>query len=575
MTARWWLAAVLSSVVLLSSVLSSIVLAGPPSTRLADHSRHDPGSLVQATTMTDVDPSVPPGTTSTRVKYWSTSGVDGSETQVSGAVFVPPGPPPPGGWPVIAFAHGTTGVNPECGPSLSPNLLGGIGDVVSFLHMGFAVAATDYQGLGAPGVHPYLDAKTAGFNVIDSVRALRAVSPGVSSTWAGYGGSQGGAGTWSANEQAATYAPDLRLVGTVSVVPTADMSDYPAMAAAQTLSPDQMGAYIWLLIGIQRTHPDFNIDDYRHGLAKATWDVQSACAGAAATERNQLLDQLTPADLMPATRKRNNAWSTCSPRWPFRNNQRLLRCWSSTADRTSMCRQRRPGEPSNGLRDSATRSTPSSSPTKVTAKWISPPLIQWLGERFSDLPAPCLDINASEKAARFVRTCDCFNIPIVTLVDVPGFLPGTDQEYNGIIRRGAKLLYAYGEATVAKITVITRKAYGGAYDVMGSKHMGADVNVAWPTAQIAVMGASGAVGFVYRQQLAEAAENGDDVDALRLKLQQDYEDTLVNPYVAAERGYVDAVIPPSHTRGYVATALRLLERKIIQMPPKKHGNIPL
>lgn len=189
--------------------------------------------------------------------------------------------------------------------------------------------------------------------------------------------------------------------------------------------------------------------------------------------------------------------------------------------------------------------------------------------------AGCLDINASEKAARFIRTCDCFNIPIVMLVDVPGFLPGTDQEYNGIIRRGAKLLYAYGEATVAKITVITRKAYGGAYCVMGSKDMGADVCVAWPTAQIAVMGASGAVGFVYRQELAEAAKKGEDVDALRLQLQQQYEDTLVNPYIAAERGYVDAVIPPSHTRGYVGTALRLLERKISQVPPKKHGNIPL
>ncbi|MDX1874260.1 acyl-CoA carboxylase subunit beta [Mycolicibacterium sp. 120266] len=189
--------------------------------------------------------------------------------------------------------------------------------------------------------------------------------------------------------------------------------------------------------------------------------------------------------------------------------------------------------------------------------------------------AGCLDINASEKAARFIRTCDCFNIPIVLLVDVPGFLPGTDQEYNGIIRRGAKLLYAYGEATVAKVTVITRKSYGGAYCVMGSKDMGADVVVAWPTAQIAVMGASGAVGFVYRQQLKDAAAKGEDVDALRLELQQDYEDTLVNPYVAAERGYVDAVIPPSHTRGYVATALRLLERKISSVPPKKHGNIPL
>nr|VTP04429.1 putative propionyl-CoA carboxylase beta chain 5 [Mycobacterium kansasii] len=189
--------------------------------------------------------------------------------------------------------------------------------------------------------------------------------------------------------------------------------------------------------------------------------------------------------------------------------------------------------------------------------------------------AGCLDINASEKAARFVRTCDCFNIPIVMFVDVPGFLPGTDQEYNGIIRRGAKLLYAYGEATVPKITVITRKAYGGAYCVMGSKDMGCDVNLAWPTAQIAVMGASGAVGFVYRQQLAQAAKDGEDVDALRLQLQQEYEDTLVNPYIAAERGYVDAVIPPSYTRGYVGTALRLLERKIAQQPPKKHGNIPL
>jgi len=185
------------------------------------------------------------------------------------------------------------------------------------------------------------------------------------------------------------------------------------------------------------------------------------------------------------------------------------------------------------------------------------------------------DINASEKAARFVRTCDCFNIPIVMLVDVPGFLPGTGQEYNGIIRRGAKLLYAYGEATVAKITVITRKAYGGAYCVMGSKDMGCDVNVAWPTAQIAVMGASGAVGFVYRKQLGEAAQKGEDVEALRLELQQDYEDTLVNPYIAAERGFLDAVIPPSHTRGYIANALRLLERKIVQTPPKKHGNIPL
>jgi propionyl-CoA carboxylase beta chain len=189
--------------------------------------------------------------------------------------------------------------------------------------------------------------------------------------------------------------------------------------------------------------------------------------------------------------------------------------------------------------------------------------------------AGCLDIDASEKAARFVRTCDAFNVPVLTFVDVPGFLPGTDQEWNGIIRRGAKLIYAYAEATVPLVTVITRKAYGGAYDVMGSKHLGADVNLAWPTAQIAVMGAQGAANIVHRKTLAAAAENGQDVDALRAELQQEYEDTLCNPYVAAERGYVDSVIPPSYTRGYVARALAMLRDKREVLPPKKHGNIPL
>ncbi|MEB3369166.1 acyl-CoA carboxylase subunit beta [Saccharopolyspora mangrovi] len=189
--------------------------------------------------------------------------------------------------------------------------------------------------------------------------------------------------------------------------------------------------------------------------------------------------------------------------------------------------------------------------------------------------AGTLDIGASEKAARFVRTCDAFNIPVLTFVDVPGFLPGTDQEWNGIIRRGAKLLYAYAEATVPLVTVITRKAYGGAYDVMGSKHLGADINLAWPTAQIAVMGAQGAANILYRRQLADAAANGEDVEALRAQLQQEYEDTLCNPYTAAERGYVDSVIPPSFTRGYVARSLRMLRDKRASLPAKKHGNIPL
>jgi len=189
--------------------------------------------------------------------------------------------------------------------------------------------------------------------------------------------------------------------------------------------------------------------------------------------------------------------------------------------------------------------------------------------------AGCLDIDASEKAARFVRTCDAFNVPVLTFVDVPGFLPGTDQEWNGIIRRGAKLLYAYAEATVPLVTVITRKAYGGAYDVMGSKHLGADMNLAWPTAQIAVMGAQGAVNILYRKEIAEVLAKGGDVDAARQQFITEYEDTLANPYIAAERGYVDSVISPSHTRAWVIRALQALRNKRETLPPKKHGNIPL
>ena len=189
--------------------------------------------------------------------------------------------------------------------------------------------------------------------------------------------------------------------------------------------------------------------------------------------------------------------------------------------------------------------------------------------------AGTLDIDASEKAARFVRTCDAFNVPILTLVDVPGFLPGTDQEWDGIIRRGAKLIYAYSEATVPLVTVITRKAYGGAYDVMGSKHLGADINLAWPTAQIAVMGAQGAVNILYRKELAKTAEHGDSVEEARATFIKQYEDALANPYVAAERGYIDTVITPSNTRMNVSKALRALRTKRATLPPKKHGNIPL
>ena len=185
--------------------------------------------------------------------------------------------------------------------------------------------------------------------------------------------------------------------------------------------------------------------------------------------------------------------------------------------------------------------------------------------------AGCLDINSSTKAARFVRFCDAFNIPIVTFEDVPGFLPGTGQEFGGIIRHGAKLLYAYAEATVPKITIITRKAYGGAYCVMGSKHLRTDVNFAYPTAEIAVMGAEGAVNIVYRREILAAK----DQEAARKQKIEEFRDRFASPFVAAERGFIDDVIEPSETRPRIIRALRMLATKVDTMPRKKHGNIPL
>jgi acetyl-CoA/propionyl-CoA carboxylase carboxyl transferase subunit len=185
--------------------------------------------------------------------------------------------------------------------------------------------------------------------------------------------------------------------------------------------------------------------------------------------------------------------------------------------------------------------------------------------------AGVLDIGASEKGARFVRTCDCFNIPILTLVDVPGFLPGAEQEYGGIIRHGAKLLYAFAEATVPKLTLITRKAYGGAYDVMSSKHIRADFNFAWPTAEIAVMGPDAAVNIIFRREL-EAAE---DKGARQSELEAQYRERFANPFMAARRGYIDEIIEPQTSRHMLFRALEMSLTKRASLPPKKHGNIPL
>jgi len=185
--------------------------------------------------------------------------------------------------------------------------------------------------------------------------------------------------------------------------------------------------------------------------------------------------------------------------------------------------------------------------------------------------AGVLDVESSRKAARFVRFCDCFNIPLLVLVDVPGFLPGTDQEWNGIIVNGAKLLYAFSEATVPRITVITRKAYGGAYDVMNSKHIGADLNFAWPTAEIAVMGAKGASEIIFRKEILKAA----DPEQMLAEKEAEYKEKFANPYLAAERGFIDEVIDPRLTRRKLLKGFAMLENKVRKLPRKKHGNIPL
>lgn len=259
------------------------------------------GSIIESAPMTDVDPSV--GVLkgrSFRVTYWSTSGITGKPTQVTGAVFVPPGKAPHLGWPVLAFAHGTIGINPECSPSRTPDLLKSISLVSTYLQLGYAIAAPDYEGLGGPGAHPYLDAKTAGFNLIDSVRALRAVAPDVGKRWGALGGSQGGAVTWAANEQAATYAPELSLIGAVALAPLADNTGFVDKALAHTLTKDQEGVYIWLLMGLERTRQGFNIDDYRHGNAATNWTALSQCTDAAQDERNRALFTLGVNDLVPA-----------------------------------------------------------------------------------------------------------------------------------------------------------------------------------------------------------------------------------------------------------------------------------
>jgi pimeloyl-ACP methyl ester carboxylesterase len=267
----------------------------------ADLTGSGPGSLVSATTMPGIMREVDSRKVqAARVVYRSTSG-DGRPSVVSGGVFTPKGAPPEGGWPVIAYGHATTGIDEPCAPTLSESLLGSAQIVSALIAQGYAVALSDYQGLGSSGVHPYTDSRTAGLNMIDSVRALRATFKDVSNRWGAYGASQGGGAAWAADEQANSYAPELKIVGAVAISPAADVAGLVDKAAAGTLTTDQEAALAAIIESLARLHPDFNRDDYRRGAAARKWDTVVACSGALMEGRNQAINAIEPRDISART----------------------------------------------------------------------------------------------------------------------------------------------------------------------------------------------------------------------------------------------------------------------------------
>lgn len=269
----------------------------------ADYGGDGPGSLISAEEMLTIDRRVSSiSSVAARVLYASTSGVDGSETEVSGTVFAPQGSPPEGGWPVIAYGHGTTGVLPDCAPSTDPELLGSSPIVAALVRSGYVVAVSDYQGLGVESTyHPYLDATTAGYNLIDSVRAAQKLVPGTSNRWAAFGGSQGGQAAWAANELAESYGTGLTVVGSVSLVPAADIAGLAGAAATGTLTADQKPLLQWVLVGLAESYPDIDLDDYRRGTVEEYWNELSSCGGPLAEDRTAIAAQIGDDDLRPST----------------------------------------------------------------------------------------------------------------------------------------------------------------------------------------------------------------------------------------------------------------------------------
>lgn len=284
------------------AVLNTFPSAGGPPVPIdgADLTATGPGSLVSATTMPGVTRRIEARNMhAARVLYRSTEGDTGGPTVVSGSVFTPLGDPPPGGWRVVAIGHGTVGIDGPCAPSLSDTMLGALAFVTPFIDRGYAVAVPDYQGLGAKGVHPYLDAKTAGLNMIDSVRALRHTFADVSGTWMAFGHSQGGAATWAADEQASVYAPELQLLGAVAASPAADVTGFVDKALTGRLTTDQLLAMPVIVESLARVHPDLNRDDFRAGAAAEHWSILTACQAAQIYQRGAAAEHLRPEDVAP------------------------------------------------------------------------------------------------------------------------------------------------------------------------------------------------------------------------------------------------------------------------------------
>ncbi|MBE7161997.1 MAG: alpha/beta hydrolase [Williamsia herbipolensis] len=323
---------------------------------------------------------------SARVTYRSSSGDTGAPTVVSGAVFTPRTAAPVGGWPVIAFAHGTTGIDTACAPSSSPTLSEQVDAVDGFVRLGFAVAVPDYQGLGSSGVHPYLDARTAGLNTIDAVRALRATFPDISTRWAAYGGSQGGGATWATATLASSRAPDLSLVGAVAIAPAADVAGLVDKAVAGDLTADQRPTFQAVLESLARLHPDIDRDDYRRGAAASGWDALTACSGPLLEKREAVVRSLRPGDLAPATpaaadrvRSRLRAWALpqgalTAPLYVEHGGQDTF--IDAPWTRSAVARQCAEGgsvtyriDPDRGHGDVPTEAA-----------------LRWLGERFTDTP---------------------------------------------------------------------------------------------------------------------------------------------------------------------------------------------